>query len=154
MTDFRFFYRKLYHTIASFLVIMCIAESPNKTTCINYMEEYSNKYNSYYPGHFLNFTKLLQEENILLGNTLGNTFNILQNYLNIINDKIINNILYDNFTYIQVIPKINKKKVDIIKINANFKEAIELLIMKIIFLIIGILMLNFLMFKYRFVKFF
>ena len=128
MTDFRFFYRKLYHTIASFLVIMCIAESPNKTTCINYMEEYSNKYNSYYPGHFLNFTKLLQEENILLGNTLGNTFNILQNSLNIINDKIINNILYDNFTYIQVIPKINKKKIDIIKINVNFKEAIELLI--------------------------
>ena len=128
MTDFRTFYRKIYHTIASFLVVMCIAESPNKTTCVNYMEVYSNRYNSYFPGHFLNFTKLLQEENILLAISLGDSLNTFETSLGIINDRIVNKILYDNFTFIQVVPNLNVKKINIIQNNINLEQALELLV--------------------------
>ena len=128
MTIFRTFYRKLYHTISSFLIIMCIAESPNKTTCINYMEEYSNRYNSFFPDHLLNFTKILQEENFLLANSMGSSLHSLQNSLDIINDRIINNILNENFTYFQIVPNINIKNINIIKININVDQALELIV--------------------------
>ena len=128
MTDFRLFYRKLYHTIASFLVLMCIAETPEKTTCINYMEEYSNRYYNNYPNHFINFTHLLQEENYLLANTIGDTLQTFQSSLNFINDKVINQILEEKFTFIQIVPNLKIKTINIIKNQISLNEGFELIV--------------------------
>ena len=43
--DFRLYYRKLYHLISSFLNLICIAEKPENINCINYMNEYTKRYN-------------------------------------------------------------------------------------------------------------
>ena len=128
MTDFRYFYRKLYHAIASFINIMCVSVSPRNKTCVNFMEEYSNRYANNYPEHKLNFTKLLEEENNILGATLFEQLFTLQTSLNTINDKQLNDIIKRNLTIYQIIPNYNTKKMNIINISITVDEAYEIMI--------------------------
>ena len=126
MTDFRTFYRKLYHTIASFLNIMCVAVSPKNSTCVNFMEEYTKRYNNINPEHTINFTKVLEEENYILGTTIFEQLDKLEYTLNLINDKKLNEIINRNITIYQIIPHYIEKKMNIINISTNVDEAYEL----------------------------
>ena len=128
MTDFRYFYRKVYHSIASFLNIMCISVAPRNLNCINFMEEYTKRYNKNNPEHNLNFTKVLEEENYLLGVTLFDQLYTLQSSVNKINDKKLNEILNRNLTIHQIIPDYVKKTIKIINISVSVDEAYELIV--------------------------
>ena len=128
MTDFRYFYRKIYHSIASFLNIMCISVAPRNLNCINFMEEYTKRYNKNNPKHNLNFTRVLEEENYLLGATLFDQLYTLQSSVNKINDKKLNEILNRNLTIHQIIPDYVKKTIKIINISVSVDEAYVLIV--------------------------
>ncbi len=126
--DFRLYYRKLYHLISSFLNLICIAETPNNINCINYMDEYTKRYNKVNSQHIINFTKVLEDENYLLANSFGGSLYKLQLSVTELNNKKLNNFFQSNFTFRQVVPNYSTKTVSIINTTVSFNEALELVV--------------------------
>ena len=132
--DFRLYYRKLYHLISSFLNLICIAEKPENLNCINYMNEYTKRYNNINSQHTINFTKVLEDENFILANSFGDTLYELQFSVTELNNKVMNEIFQNNFTFRQVVPNYSTKTVSVININVSFNEALELVVNSFIIL--------------------
>ncbi len=126
--DFRLYYRKLYHLISSFLNLICIAETPENINCINYMDEYTKRYNTINSQHTINFTKVLEDENYLLAKSFGNSLYKLQFSVSELNNKKLNKIFDNNFVFRQIVPNYSTKSVSIINITVSFNEALELVV--------------------------
>ena len=119
---FKSFYRKFYHMFSSFVSLLCTGISNQNNKCVNFFHEFTIKYNLNYPNHQINFTKIIQYENELLANELGNSIKELQEALSSLDDYGVTNILYSTFYFRQIIQ--NNKKIYIIQNNITLYESL------------------------------
>lgn len=123
-TSLRNLNRLYYHMVSS--IISCTCLSIKGEQCINYLNLYSERFNSVFTNISLNFTEFIHRENVIKVTDIVSRSSTLANNIFAFNDKATNNAFNNEFPFSQITIKDNK--INVVKSIISFNEMIKVIV--------------------------